>query len=193
MLDDGIISVEEEVAIDTARSKLDLPSHLMQDEIRNGIILRHVFNGEVDELAAKVKIGGHLPFNLMKSEVLIWIGDDIRYGKTVTRREFVGGSQGVSVRVAKGVYVRKSAFRGRPVSKSELEFVDSGLLGVTTKHIYFNGSQERFRVRFDKVVSFDPYSDGVGFMRDGVRAKPEVFSGSDGWFLYNLLTNAAVL
>ena len=38
-------------------------------------------------------------------------------------------------------------------------------------------------------MAFDQYEDGIGIMRDGVRAKPEVFTNIDGWFIYNLLMN----
>ncbi len=50
--------------------------------------------------------------------------------------------------------------------------VDTGLLGLTTKHIYFAGSKKRFRVRYDRIVTFEPYEDGVGIMREAQTAKP---------------------
>lgn len=48
------------------------------------------------------------------------------------------------------------------------------------------------RVRHDRIVTLEPYSDGVGIMRDGVRAKPETFQLGDGWFACNLLRNIEV-
>ena len=67
--------------------------------------------------------------------------------------------------------------------------VDTGLLAVTDKHIYFHGSRKAFRVRFDKIVSFDQFSDGFGIMRDAQTAKPQPFRTGNGWFGYNLATN----
>ncbi len=187
-LEDGVISDEEHTALQVYRDRFGVtPGHMEQD-INNGIILRHVLEGDVDALTVNA-VGADLPFNFMKSEKLVWVQGGVGYGKTVTRREFKGGSTGYSVRVAKGVYLRQSAFKGRPVSTSSLELVDSGIFGVTTKHIYFAGGQERFRVRHDKVVAYDQYEDGIGIMRDGARAKPELFTGLDGWFAYNLLRN----
>ena len=81
----------------------------------------------------------------MKSEALIWVFNDVGYVEQVTRREFRGGSMGMSFRVAKGVYVRPSQFRGRSVDSKSMERTDSGILGITTKHIYFAGSEKRFR------------------------------------------------
>lgn len=46
-----------------------------------------------------------------------------------------------------------------------------------------------FRVPFKKIVSFQPFSDAVGVMRDAANAKLQTFVTGDGWFTYNLLTN----
>jgi hypothetical protein len=64
---------------------------------------------------------------------------------------------------------------------------------ITTKHLYFHGAKKAFRVGWDKVVFFMPYSDGIGIQRDATRAKPQFFITGDGWFIYNLVTNAAKL
>lgn len=129
------------------------------------------------------------PFNLVKSEELLWLFGGVDYLEQVTQREFRGGSLGVSFRVAKGVYIRPGAFRGRSVATSSMQHTDSGVLGITTKHIYFKGNSKSFRVRLEKIVSFDPYRDGLGIMRDTARAKPEVFrmGETDAWFLLNII------
>ena len=41
------------------------------------------------------------------------------------------------------------------------------------------------------IVSFEPYSDGLGVMRDAQMAKPQTFITGDGWFVYNLVVNLA--
>ena len=40
-------------------------------------------------------------------------------------------------------------------------------------------------------MSFDPYDDGFGIMRDAQTAKPQTFRTGDGWFPYNLAANLA--
>ena len=67
------------------------------------------------------------------------------------------------------------------------------MLGLTTKHLYFAGARKKFRVRYAKIVSFEPYSDGLGIMRDAQTAKPQTFRTGDGWFAYNLAANLAQL
>ena len=132
-----------------------------------------------------------VPFNLMKSEQLIWVIQGVDYLETVTRRECRGSSQGVGIRVAKGLYYSPRQFRSRAVEWEETVKADTGILGLTTKHLYFSGSRKKFRVRYDQIVSFDPYEDGLGIMRDTQTAKPQSFGTGDGWFVYNLTTNLA--
>ena len=90
-----------------------------------------------------------------------------------------------------GIYYRPSAFKSRVVEWDETVRLDTGLMGLTTKHIYFAGDTKRFRVRYDRIVAFEPYSDGIGIMREAQTAKPQTFITNDGWFTYNMATNLA--
>ena len=40
-------------------------------------------------------------------------------------------------------------------------------------------------------MNFEPYSDGLGIMRDTQTARPQSFVTGDGWFVYNLAANLA--
>ena len=115
----------------------------------------------------------------------------VDYLETVTRRERRGTSHGVSIRAARGLYYRPSTFRSRPIEWEETVHAGTGLLGLTTKHSYFAGSRKRFRVRYDKIVAFEPFSDGFGIMRDAQTANPQTFRTGDGWSAYNLAANLA--
>ena len=53
-------------------------------------------------------------------------------------------------------------------------------MGFTTKHIYFSGPKKKIRVRYDKFVDFEPFSDGFGIMREAQTAKPQSFRTGDG-------------
>ncbi len=190
-LDDGILSHAEERAVNEFQRFFKLSDRALNNsglltQVAEAAVLREVMEGNIPD---PPDLDERPPFNLMKSEDLVWVVEDAGYYKTKTVREFRGSSHGVSIRVAKGLYYRPSAFRGRSVSREETVHADSGMLGVTTKHIYFHGPRERFRVRYDRIVSFEPFSDGIGIMRDNQRAKPETFTVGDGWFIYNLVTN----
>ena len=151
-------------------------------------MIRDITQGIVPQ---RQRVSGHVSFNLMKSETLVWVIQSVDYLETVVRRERRGASHGVSIRVARGLYYRTSAFRSRPIEWEETVHADTGLLGLTTKHIYFAGSRKRFRVRYDKIVAFEPFSVGFGIMRDAQTAKPQTFRTGDGWFAYNLASNLA--
>ena len=68
---------------------------------------------------------------------------------------------------------------------------DTGLLGFTTKHLYFSGARKKFRVRYEKIVDFEPFSDGFGIMKDAQTAKPQSFKTKEGWSSYNPAVNLA--
>ena len=190
-LEDGLISLDEENALAQYADHFDLT----QEELnRNGAqttmvqsaVIRDVTQGIVPQ---RQTLSGAIPFNLMKSEQLVWVIDGVDYLETVVRRERQGTSHGVSIRVARGLYYSPRQFRSRPIEWEETVHAGTGLLGLTTKHIYFHDARKKFRVRYDRIVSFDPYDDGFGIMRDAQTAKPQTFRTGDGWFAYNLAVN----
>ena len=196
-LDDHTLTDQELRSLNAYQEHFDLtPSRAYRDRVRKAVLLTSLM--ERGSLPAPDKsnfgYGRYPPFNLLKSESLLWLFEDVEYFTEVTRRHFVAGSSGMSFRVAKGVYFRTSGSRGRTVSNTTMEVVDTGLLGITTKHLYFKGEGMRgksFRIRLNRIVSFEPYEDAVGVMRDTQSAKPEAFRTGDGWFATNLLRAAA--
>ena len=153
-------------------------------------ILREITEGR---LPPKQKVDFIIPFNLMKSETLVWVMPDVEYHKTVTRRERQGTSDGMSTSMGRGISYQSGTFRSRTIEWDEQVHADTGLLEFTTKHIYFAGQKEKFRVRYDKIVAFDCYSDGFGIMRDALTAKPQAFrtGKGDSWFAHDLAVNLA--
>ena len=192
-LEDHLMSLDEEAALTRYMERFnlgqnDLNEHgAFRDFVKAGV-LREVANGVVPK---RLEIGRSLPMNFQKSEQLVWVFDGVDYYEVKTRRQRRGTSHGVSVRVARGLYYSPRTFSSQTHEWDETVHLDTGLMAVTTKHIYFHGSSKRFRVRYDKIVSFEQYSDGIGIMRDAQTAKPQTFRNGDGWFAYNLVTNLA--
>ena len=192
-IEDGLLSLDEENALIQYLRHFNLSQNQVN---RNGAyrsmiqsaVIREAAEGLIPDRLGNV---GSVPFNLMKSEQLVWVIDGVDYYETKTRRERRGSSHGVSIRVAKGLYYSPRTFRSRSVEWEETVHEDTGLLGVTSKHVYFHGPRKRFRIRYDRIVSFEPYADGIGVMRDAQTAKPQTFQTGDGWFIYNLVTNLA--
>ena len=192
-LEDGLASLDEENALAKyaghfGLTQKNLDGNGTQTNLVQAAGIQDVTQGVVPQCQ---NITGTLPFNLMKSEKLFWVIQGVDYLETVVRRERRGASHGLSIRVAQGVYYHPSAFRSRSIEWEETVHADTGLLGLTTKHIYFAGSRKKFRVRYDRIASFDPYEDGFGSMRDTPTAKPQALRTGDGWFPYNLAANLA--
>ena len=171
-LEDGLVSLDEDSALAKYSSHFtltqqDLDGNGAQTSLVQAAVIRDVTQGIVPQ---RQNITGAVPFNLMKSEQLVWVIQGVDYLETVVRRERQGTSHGLSVRVARGLYYRPSTFRSRPIEWEETIHADTGLLGLTTKHIYFAGNRKKFRVRYDRIVSFDPFDDGFGIMRDAQTA-----------------------
>lgn len=192
-LDDHVLSNEEEDQLVSFIRRFDLSQKEIDTEgaytrLVKARVIRDVLNGEIKPMTYSP---GSLPFHFQKSETLVWLFQNVNYHEQKVKRERVGGSQGVSFRVARGVYLRTGGFKSRSVERVVTEHVDTGLLGVTDKHLYFSGDQKKFRVPYAKIVTFDPYSDGIGIQRDAASAKPQTFVTGDGWFTYNLVTGLA--
>jgi hypothetical protein len=168
----------------------DLDAGGMYTKVAGAGAIRDLLQGKLPE---RFKLEGSLPFNFQKSEVLIWVFPKVEYLEDKTRTEYQGGSHGLSFRIAKGVYYRLGAFKGHPVHRTERVHVDTGILAITSKHIYFGGDKKSFRVRFDRIVSFLAFTDGVGIVRDAANAQPQIFVTGDGWLAYNLATAASHL
>ena len=193
VLEDRVISEDEE---DALSRYLDYFGIEQAQADRSGALttlaqagaIRDVTEGTIPQ---RQNVQSRIPFNLMKSEKLVWMFQNVAYLEDVTRREMHGSSRGLTIRVARGIYYRPSTFKSRIVEWDETVRLDTGLMGLTTKHIYFAGDTKRFRVRYDRIVAFEPYSDGIGIMREAQTAKPQTFITNDGWFTYNMATNLA--
>ena len=191
-LDDHVITEEEQERLHGLQRHMSLSQDALNrngafDRLIKAGVLRDVLNGVVPQ---GIQFAG-VPFNLQKSETLVWVFQNVDYYEVKTKTKFVGGSRGVSLRVTKGVYYRVGGFKGERVQESATVHVDTGLMGLTTKHIYFAGPSKRFRINYRKIVAFETFSDGIGVQRDAQTAKPQSFRTGDGWFTYNLAANLA--
>jgi len=77
-----------------------------------------------------------------------------------TRREYIGGSTGVSVPVGHGVRVRLGAFKAVPVDKTVYETGGDGTLHVTNQRICFTGTKQSLAISYKKVINVAGFLDG---------------------------------
>ena len=194
-LHDGVLSEEQEERLKDLFTHFALSREELDDDgtftrVVKAALLRDLLN---DVIPHRFSVEGALPFNLQKTEEIIWAFKHCDYLEDRTHHQHVGASHGVSVRIAKGVYYRTSSFKGHVIDRTERLHVDRGMLALTTKHLYFGGANKSFRIPYGKIVSFRPFADGIGIVRDASNAKPQIFVTHDGWFTYNLASNLARL
>ena len=192
-LEDSVLTIEEEQQLMLLASAFsfnqdDLDHNEAFSRMVKAAVIRDVQEGNFQ---SRQNFNGPLPFAFAKKEVLIWVFARAGYSEEKVTRHFEGGSVGMSVRVMKGVYIRQSAFRGHPVETLGFTPVDLGIMALTTKNIWFSGARHSFRIPYSKVVSWKPYSEGIGLWRDVANAKQQLFTTLDGWFTYNLARNLA--
>lgn len=89
----------------------------------------------------------------------------------------------------KGVYCRAPVPSRVRLLNTERVHIDNGWVFVMNKNIYFAGPRKSVRLPYTKIVSFEPFRDGIGVMRDTAIASPQIFVTGGGWFSYNMVTN----
>ncbi len=191
-LDNGILSEEHEVLIGEFIEQVNIPQEVINgnasfQKVIKASILRELTEGNIPD--PKVRIQGHLPFVFQKSEKLIWLFQDVDLYEQKTKTHFQGGYTGVSFRVAKGVYYKVGGFKGHPVSVEEMKYIDTGLMCMTNKHIFFSSTLKNLKVQITKIFTMTPYEDGIVLQKEGVSARPQTFKNIDGWFIYNVISN----
>ena len=112
-------------------------------------------------------------FKLQKSETLIYL-----FKNTVYREEILD-------KRAKSLYGIRFPAKNRMGNKG------LGTMGLTTKHIYFVGILEVFRIRYDRIGTFSHRVGGIRIKRYAKSARPQEFLTGEGWFTYLLAKTLA--
>lgn len=194
ILEDGVVTPQEEAHLLTMVNAVGLPSARLQQlpvwsEVVKSLVLSDILNGKIPNRCT----ASSLHIVLQKGESIIWVFNNVQLHEMRTKRHFVGGSVGVSVRLMKGVYLRTSSFRGHPVATTHAVHLGAGTLIVTNKHVFFQGVAGVVKLAAKKIVMVEPFTDGIQVQVDGVSAKPRLFQGLDGLFAYNVITNLNLL
>lgn len=81
----------------------------------------------------------------------------------VIKREIVGRSQGVSIRLMRGVSYRVGSSRGTIQSQTGLVNVSSGNFVITNSRLMFSGQNKSFAHDFSKLIDIQMYADAIQF------------------------------
>ncbi len=157
----------------------------LQRKLVQSTILRELNAGKQPSL---VQADGSMGIFIGPNEVTIWIAAAALL-ETKTHSTFVGGTNGLSVRLMKGVYYHVGSFKGQSVKYDVTETTDSGWLVFTDKTIYFKGSKRAFTLKYPKILGLDADSTSITVHMDGRSLKPFTFGILDVAFISNLLNS----
>lgn len=186
-LDEGKERKEQERQEAERKQQQELQARLAEQQRKAELqrkVLAILEDGKVPDMHLSVDV----PFKLQKSEKWLLAVNNVAYAEMRTKREVVGKSAGVSVRVMKGVSVRTGASKGTPVETDVLTPRGSGTFALSTKHVFFHGERS-FRIPLGKIVSVQGTPRGLEVVRDRASAQPEYFgiAGSDAEFVADLI------
>lgn len=159
---------------------------IYKEYIKN-VVLSSVLRGELPKKGTITMTG--CPINFEVDEEILWVFNSVTSYQEVTKTINVGASQGLSVRIARGIYYRVGAFRGEPISTSSLKPLYYGDMIITNKNVYFYSTQKSVKYPYDKILAYVPFEDAIGIQQTRANAKTVYYKGIDGRYAFNLLTN----
>lgn len=191
-LDDGIIDTGEERTVARFIQFSGLPQQVLNanrslEKVVQSKVLQELLDGKVP--SPRITVSGNFPFLLGRNEHMLWLFRDVTLQMQKVRRETVGRTRGMSIRVCKGVYYRTGGFRGRPVETAYMQRIGTGSVCLTDRNLYFHCPEKTLKIPFSRILSLDPYADGLGLQKDGANDKPLFFGNLDSWFCYNVIAN----
>ena len=154
---DGALTKEEEKELNDIQELLKIPDSEIASSKRQLLRLRLLT--EIHD--------GHLPVQsapglaLQKNEAAHWLEPAGLLEDRVVSKGYVGGSQGFSFRVMKGVTYRVGASKGQLVTNTAVLKVSRGPFVVTNQRAVFQGDTKAFAFRLDKILDVHMYSDGL--------------------------------
>lgn len=190
-LDDGAIDPNEESLLNNYSDLFELDKTMLDrngyfTKLVQGLLLHDLMSGKIPQ---RVDLKGNLPVNLEKDETVIWAFGNTDLYQEKIKRQYVGGSKGVSIRIMKGLYYRQSSFKGEPIDTTYLKHIASGILVVTNKRVIFSSPVKTIKINYPKITATYPYNDGIMIHRDTASQSSLIFITGDGWFTNNLLDN----
>ena len=115
---------------------------------------------------------GVVPF--LKKELLIYSEENTDLFLIKKNISYVGRSQGVSFRVAKGVRFRIGNSQGERIVNECEEYICSGNFLISTVGVYFKGDFKSLKLRYNKLVSIDLDFNRLVLIKDTANSLPVI-------------------
>jgi hypothetical protein len=156
-LADDTLTADEEESLLAALTQLgvrDDNAEQIAPGLMNRLVVARSNDGRLPELAEHRLLTPH--GEVVHAEV------EAALMKWSPLEEYRGASQGVSIRIAKGVRYRVGAQRGHLVTVgTQLDVADSGTLTVTDRRIVFGGRAKTLTFPYRNLATFEVYADGI--------------------------------
>ena len=165
--------------------KLDMLSYKCQESLARAITICDLRNGK---LRSHVKIDS-IPVRLQKDEIVIWAWNNVEGTEIRTTTRWRGNHQGLSIRLAKGLYYRIGEMQGDSNSYHKFVSIGQGSLIITNKSLDFICPLNILRIQYEKIVASEIFEEGILIYRSAKNDKPIIFKINDRyeWFMRNVL------
>jgi hypothetical protein len=140
-------------------------------------------------LPKRLRSGADSSLVLKEGEQIIWSFDNSARLEMKTSAHFEGSSQGVSIRIVKGISYRVGVMKGRRVETTSLANCGAGSLLVTNKRVQFLSPAGNKSIDISAIDVVERYSDGIGITPK--HGKAQIFTGVEPLFAADLILSAA--
>jgi hypothetical protein len=137
---------------------VDMEASGVIDLLLQGLVLHDL---DKEPLRTRLHIEGSIPINLKKEEIILWIFKGVSRLEPKISVSYYGKSQGVSLRLAKGVSYHAGVSRSQRIETPTLSSKGSGDLYITSNAVYFVSSLGGYTVAHKKISAVEQLSDGV--------------------------------
>ena len=117
---------------------------------------------------------------ITKKEENFYIQNKVDLYEPRVHRKYKSGFASTNVKVF-GKNFRVGGSKGKSISKTEIENIDSGKLSISNKRFIYIGKYKNYDINFNKIINLEFYSDGFQLSISG-RQKPLTFLFEDEFY-----------
>lgn len=154
---DGVVTDGEMALIQQIVQLTQVPSNQLGDIMATFYLQRKMYEVSQGKLTP-ITVNG---VNLLTGEHAFWSESVTLYEERVVRREMVGRSQGVNIRIMRGVSYRIGGSRGQSMPVYGDVPIASGALILTNQRVIFKGDKKSIALQWHDVIGIDPYTNAI--------------------------------
>jgi len=154
---DGIVTDAEVALMQQIVQLTQVPSNQLGDIMATLYIQRKMYEVSQGRLMP-IQVTG---VNLLAGEQAYWNEPVTLVEERVVRREIVGRSQGVNIRIMRGVSYRVGGSRGQSMPVYGDVPAASGELILTNQRVVFKGDKKSLALPWRDVIGIDPYNNAM--------------------------------